>query len=170
MTALASRQEIHKILDGLPPEALPDLLDYLDYLRYRTSRQTLSTRVEEAIRLYVGDEISLGRAAELAGMNYFQFEDLLRQRGIKAVTPLASKANAAHEHHMPVETDLTRQQLIAELDSLRAAGAFDHVDSLRDQYPSAALHGVSDQQVRAAIREAATAYKTDMLELADDDD
>ena len=170
MTVLTSRHERNKMLDGLPPEALPDLLDYLDYLRYRTSRQALSSRAEEAIRLYVGDEISLGRAAELAGMNYFQFEGLLRQRGIKAVKPLASKANEAREQHKPVETDLTRQQLIAELDALRAAGAFDHVDSLRDQYPSPALNGVSDQQLRAAIHEAATDYKTDMLELADHDD
>jgi bacterioferritin-associated ferredoxin len=63
--------------------------------------------------------------------------------------------------------ELTREQLIAELDALRAAGAFDHVDSLRDQYPSPALNGVSDQQLRAAIREAATEYKTDILELTD---
>jgi hypothetical protein len=32
-------------------------------------------------------------------------------------------------------------KLFAELDALRAAGAFDHVDSLRDQYPSPALNG-----------------------------
>lgn len=64
-------------------------------------------------------------------------------------------------------SELTREQLIAELDALRAAGAFDHVDSLRDQYPSPALNGVSDQQLRAAIREAATEYKTDILELSD---
>lgn len=91
MTVLTSRHEINKMLDGLPPEALPDLLDYLDYLRYRTSRQAVSSRAEEAIRLYIVDEISLGRAAELAGMNYFQFEELLRQRGIKILQPKASR-------------------------------------------------------------------------------
>lgn len=67
-----------------------------------------------------------------------------------------------HEQAAP---ELTREQLIAELNALRAAGAFDHTVSLRDQYPSPALDGVSDQQLRAAIREAATEYKTDMLEI-----
>ncbi len=100
MTVLASRHEIHKMLDSLPPEALPDVLDYLDFLRYRTSRQAVSTRTEEAIRLYVGDEISLGRAAELAGMNYFQFEELLRQRGIKALEPKASKTTLVRQREL----------------------------------------------------------------------
>lgn len=100
MTVLTNRREMHKMLDSLPPEALPDLLDYLDYLRYRTSRQAVSTRTEEAIRLYVGDEISLGRAAELAGMNYFQFEELLRQRGIKALAPKASKTSMVHQREL----------------------------------------------------------------------
>jgi len=100
MTVLTNRREIHKMLDSLPPEALSDLLDYLDYLRYRTSRQAVSTRTEEAIRLYVGDEISLGRAAELAGMNYFQFEELLRQRGIKALAPKASKTSMVHQREL----------------------------------------------------------------------
>lgn len=33
MSTLASRHKIHKMLDSLPPEALPDLLDYLDLQR-----------------------------------------------------------------------------------------------------------------------------------------
>ena len=44
-------------------------------------------RVKEAIRLHMAEEISLGRAAELAGMNYFLFEELLRQQGISAMAP-----------------------------------------------------------------------------------
>jgi len=72
-----------------------------------------------------------------------------------------------HEQAAP---ELTREQLIAELNALRAAGAFDQTVSLRDQYPSPALDGVSDQQLRAVIREAATEYKTDMLELSDHGD
>jgi predicted HTH domain antitoxin len=91
MSVLASRHEIHKMLDNLPPEALPDLLDYLDYLRYRAGRQALSARAEEAIRLYADGEISLGRAAELAGMNYFRFEQILRKRGVKLAEPRTSQ-------------------------------------------------------------------------------
>lgn len=67
-----------------------------------------------------------------------------------------------HEQAAP---ELTREQLIAELNALRAAGAFDRVDSLRDEYPSPALDDVSDWELRAAIREAATEYKMDMLEI-----
>lgn len=52
--------------------------------------------------------------------------------------------------------DPTRTQLIAELDALRAAGAFDHVRSLRNQYPAPLLKHISDAQLLAAIHENAT--------------
>jgi hypothetical protein len=75
------------MLDELPPEVLPELVDYLDFLRFRTSRRTTDPQVKEAIHLYATGEISLGRAAELAGMNYFLFEELLRRQGISAMEP-----------------------------------------------------------------------------------
>ena len=40
-------------------------------------------RVEMAIRLYVENEITLGRAAELAGMTQWRFLELLAQRSIR---------------------------------------------------------------------------------------
>ena len=49
--------------------------------------------------------------------------------------------------------DPTRAQLIAELEALRAAGALEHVSSLRNQYPAPALIYASDQQRLAAIHE-----------------
>lgn len=55
---------------------------------------------KEAIRLYVAGEISQGRAAELAGMNYFQFEELLRKQGIKAVEPITSETNATRQREL----------------------------------------------------------------------
>lgn len=42
-------------------------------------------RVEAAIRRYLDDAVSLGRAAELAGVSRWTFEDLLAQRGHKRV-------------------------------------------------------------------------------------
>ncbi len=48
----------------------------------------LGAGAEEAIRQYANGEISLGRAAELAGMNYVRFEQVLRQREVK---PLGSR-------------------------------------------------------------------------------
>jgi len=87
MSSMALRQEIHQMLSELPYEVLPDVMDYLDFLRFRLSRETPGRRPKEAIRLYVAEEISLGRAAELAGMNYFLFEELLRRQGISAMEP-----------------------------------------------------------------------------------
>jgi len=53
----------------------------------REAVQTLLTvnphlRREAAIRRYLDDEITLGRAAELAGMTRWRFRELLAQRGI----------------------------------------------------------------------------------------
>ncbi|MFQ5859116.1 MAG: UPF0175 family protein [Anaerolineae bacterium] len=87
MSSTALRQTIRQILDELPPEVLPELVDFLDFLRFRASRRTLGPRVKEAMRLYTAGEISLGRAAELAGMNYFLFEELLSAQMIPAMEP-----------------------------------------------------------------------------------
>lgn len=75
------------MLDELPLETLPEVLGFLDFLRFRTGRDTLGRHATEAIRLYTAKEISLGRAAELAGMNYFAFEELLRKQGISVIAP-----------------------------------------------------------------------------------
>ncbi|MBC8449018.1 MAG: UPF0175 family protein [Chloroflexi bacterium] len=96
MSSTVFKQEVHQMLDELPPEVLPELVDFLDFLSFRASRETLGRRVEEAIRLYVAEEISLGRAAELAGMNYFLFEDLLRRQRISVMEPdVTDKAEQA---------------------------------------------------------------------------
>jgi len=87
MNATAFRQEIHQMLDELPAEVLPELVDFIEFLRFRTGRETPGRRVQEAIRLYIAGKISLGRAAELAGVNYFLFEELLRKQGISVMEP-----------------------------------------------------------------------------------
>lgn len=40
-------------------------------------------RLEAAIRRYLDEEITLGRAAELAGVTRWRFQELLAQRGIR---------------------------------------------------------------------------------------
>ena len=40
-------------------------------------------RIEAAIEMFKGGEVSLSRAAKMAGMNRWRFQDLLAQRGIK---------------------------------------------------------------------------------------
>jgi predicted HTH domain antitoxin len=87
MSSTALRREINQMLDELPPEILPELVDFIEFLRFRASQETPGRRVKEAIRLYIAGEISLGRAAELAGMNYFLFEEVLRKQGVSAVEP-----------------------------------------------------------------------------------
>jgi hypothetical protein len=64
----------------------------------------------------------------------------------------------------------TREELIAELEALRAAGAFNHVESLRNKYASPALDDLSDEQLRATIHEAATEWEKELDELFSDED
>lgn len=42
-------------------------------------------RIEAALAMWKADEVSLERAAEIAGMNFFLFRDLMIERGIKVV-------------------------------------------------------------------------------------
>jgi len=58
--------------------------------------------------------------------------------------------------------DPTRAQLIAELEALRAAGAFKHVTSLRNPYPTPSLKTVNDKQLLAAIHETANEWEADL--------
>ena len=53
-------------------------------------------RLELALERFKGAEVSLGRAAELAGLDRWQFEALLRERGIP-VTIEARSAEAMDE-------------------------------------------------------------------------
>ena len=95
------KRELHRTLDELPPETLPEVMDFLDFLRFRTGRGTLGRRASEAIRLYTAKEISLGRAAELAGMNYFAFEELLRKQGIPVIEPeIKSRSERASQQEI----------------------------------------------------------------------
>lgn len=47
-------------------------------------------RVAAAIELYRKGEVTLGRGAELAGMSFFEFEELLANRGFPKVVPYES--------------------------------------------------------------------------------
>jgi len=80
------------------------MVDFLDFLRFRASQEIPGSRVREAMRLYTAGDISLGRAAEMAGMNYFLFEELLRKRGIPVVEPhVMNKAGQAVQREIADE-------------------------------------------------------------------
>jgi len=49
-------------------------------------------KVEIGVELYLSGEVSLSRAAELAGMDLESFKDVLKARGLKISSYLGSKA------------------------------------------------------------------------------
>jgi predicted HTH domain antitoxin len=63
-------------------------------------------RREASIRRYLDEEITLGRAAELAGMTRWRFRELLAQRGI----PLEIEARSTKELDKSVEGILKRRR------------------------------------------------------------
>jgi hypothetical protein len=63
----------------------------------------------------------------------------------------------------------TREELIAELEALRAAGAFDNVESLRNKYANPAFDALTDEQLSADIREAATEWEKELDEFFGDE-
>jgi predicted HTH domain antitoxin len=60
-------------------EVPEELLDQLKRSRFAKVGDAERVRVALAIQLFVGDEISVGRAAELAGYRLVEFHDLLRE-------------------------------------------------------------------------------------------
>jgi hypothetical protein len=64
----------------------------------------------------------------------------------------------------------TREELIAELEFLRAVGAFDDAESLRNKYANPAAPDWTDEQLSAAIHEAATEWEKELDEFFGDED
>ncbi len=57
-------------------------------------------RIEAALAMWKADEISLERAAEIAGMNFFLFRDLMIQRGIKVVLEVDEEEVRRHSQEI----------------------------------------------------------------------
>lgn len=87
---------------------------------------------------------------------------------VQKLTP-RQKAFLAQMLETPV-LDLapTREELLAELETLRAAGAFENVGSLRNAYAHPALHNLSDEQLQIDIRESAAAWEKELDEFFGD--
>jgi len=69
----------------------------------------------------------------------------------------------------PLDMGPTREELIEELETLRAAGAFDNVESLRNKYANPALNALTDEQLSADIHEAATEWEKELDEFFGDE-
>jgi hypothetical protein len=66
------------------------------------------------------------------------------------------------------EIPLTREQAIAELEALRAAGAFNGVESMRGKYAHPELD-VSGEELNAYLREVGTEWEKELDDLINDD-
>lgn len=62
---------------------LPD--EFLKYFEGSIDELEKSYRVFLAIKLYLEEKISVGKAAELSGLSYHDFEDELKDRNIKKI-------------------------------------------------------------------------------------
>lgn len=76
------------------------------YPKFRTLPQVApQLRWKVAVDLYTTEQVSLGRAAEIAGLNYFVFMEKLREAGIALV-------------EAEVQTEAQQQQQQALIDEI----------------------------------------------------
>lgn len=73
---------------GLYPDSHTLIVDAVEKL----VRNKQKSRLDASIQLYQAGEVTLGRASELAGMHRFEFESVLRTKGILKVVEVESKA------------------------------------------------------------------------------
>ena len=72
-------KEVNALIDsGLYPDSHAVIIDALENL----VQIKKSSRLDAAIRSYLEGEVTLGRAAELAGVHRFEFEEILEARGV----------------------------------------------------------------------------------------
>jgi hypothetical protein len=90
------------------------------------------------------------------------FEEILQ--AVQKLSPQQKAVLAQSLELPPVDMEPTREELIAELDALVAAGAFEHVNSLRNKYANSALANMTDEQLLADIHEAATEWEQELDE------
>ncbi len=86
----------------------------------------------------------------------------------------------AHELGEPLEDELsaegdaegspTREELINELKQLRAAGAFDHVESLYGKYANPNVPEISEEEFHAQMHAIATEWEQELDEFDPDND
>ena len=80
-------KEVNALVDsGLYPDPHAVMVDALENL----VRIKKASRLDDAIRSYKDGEVTLGRAAELAAMHRFEFEEALKVRGIAKETEVDS--------------------------------------------------------------------------------
>ena len=80
-------KEVNALIDsGLYPDSHAVIIDALENL----VQIKKASRLDAAIQSYQEGEVTLGRAAELAGMSHFEFEEVLKSRDILKVVEVDS--------------------------------------------------------------------------------
>ena len=74
------------ICAGLYPDSHALIVDALEEL----VRNKKKSRLNASIQRYQAGEVTLGRASELAGMHRFEFEEVLKARGILKIVEVGS--------------------------------------------------------------------------------
>ena len=83
----ALEKEVDALIDaGLYPDSHTLIVEALENL----VRQKKKSRLDASIQLYQAEEVTLERASELAGMHRFEFEEVLKARGILKVVEVGS--------------------------------------------------------------------------------
>ncbi len=83
----ALEKEVNALIDsGLYPDPHAVVIEALENL----VQIKKASRLDAAIQCYCADEVTLGRAAELAGMSRFEFEEVLNARGISKMVDVDS--------------------------------------------------------------------------------
>ena len=91
-----------QISEPITLEQLLPLIQKLPKAERERLRKSLeeASQLDAAILLYQEEEVTLGRAAELAGIHRFEFEEALAARGIWKIVEVdsaeASKARISH--------------------------------------------------------------------------
>ena len=84
----ALEKEVNALIDsGLYPDCHAVIIDALENL----VEIKKASRLDAALRSYQEGEVTLGRAAELAGIPHFEFEEVLKARGILKVVEVDSE-------------------------------------------------------------------------------
>jgi hypothetical protein len=97
--------------------------------------------------------------------------DLTFEEIVQAAQKLSAPQKAALIQTLQIDDEnvrLTREQAIAELEALRAAGAFDQVESLAGKYARPGLD-ISAEDLNAYLQEIGTEWEEELDDLIDHD-
>ena len=83
----ALEKEVNALIGaGLYPDSHTLIVEALENL----VREKKKSRLDASIQLYQAGEVTLGRASELAGLHRFEFEEILKVRGILKIVEVGS--------------------------------------------------------------------------------